>query len=134
MPSLREFYILNILFNLYNRSRFVNSSWFSPMISQSVISSRSLRKSNIFVTLFKVPIWNLKNFRPFFTNNAFKITNCDLKAKQTFEAMLTMLFCSTYSSFSFIFDNPCHFATTFCASATQHQHAGLDLAGQVADG
>ena len=94
----------------------------------------SLRESNIFETLFKVPIWHLKNFRPFFTNNAFKVASCDLKAKQTFETMLTMLFCSTYSSFSFIFDNPCHIAAAFCASAAQHQRTGLDLAGQVADG
>ncbi|MGA9175918.1 MAG: hypothetical protein WBZ05_01625 [Desulfobacterales bacterium] len=57
-----------------------------------------------------------------------------LKLKQTFEAMLTMLFCSTYSPFSFIFDNPCHIAATCCAAATKHQHAGLDLAVQVADG
>ena len=38
------------------------------------------------------------------------------------------------SSVSFIFDNPCHIAAAFCADATQHQHAGLDLAGQIADG
>jgi len=52
---------------------------FLPMISQFMISSRSLRESNIFGILFKVPIWNLKNYRPFFTNNALEVQNWHLQ-------------------------------------------------------
>jgi len=35
---------------------------------------------------------------------------------------------------SFIFNNPCHIPTTFCADAAQHQHAEFDLTGEVTDG
>ena len=134
MSSLREFYIMKIMFILSNQSQFVNSSCFSPMISQSVISSRSLRELNISSILFEMPIWHLKNFGAFFINNAFKVANCDLKAKQTFESLLTMLIYPKHPLISFVFDNTCHFAVAFGAGAAQHQHAGLDLAGKVADG
>jgi len=40
----------------------------------------------------------------------------------------------THSSISFVFDNPCDIAAAFGAGTTKHQHAGLDLAVQVADG
>jgi hypothetical protein len=38
------------------------------------------------------------------------------------------------SEVSFIFDNASYITAAFCASAAQHQHAGLDFAGQVSDG
>ena len=47
---------------------------------------------------------------------------------------MIIISCSYPGYFSFIFDNARYIATAFYASATQHQHAGLDLAGQVADG
>jgi hypothetical protein len=94
----------------------------------------SLCKSNIVGALFEVPIWHLKNYRPYFTNNSFKVANCDLQFESRFEPLLTMLCFSKQLLILFTFDNPSHIAAAFRASAAQHQHAGLDLARQVAHG
>ncbi len=94
----------------------------------------SLRESNIVRTIFKMPIWLFKNLRPFYINNAFKGRKLRPPIWSNIWGVVTMLFCSKHTLISFIFDNSCHIATAFRARTTQHQHAGLDLAGQVADG